>query len=480
MPEEEEESREQPQQTPPPQPAPPKRVDLKITAVLWISLTLSSLFVLGLYDFLAEKEANKCGMSYMYELPQYVNISKTNHDKYSLYAYGEGKTSEAVFKERFSGIPVIFIPGNAGSFRQVRSLASIALRKAIEETKYKIHFDYFAVDFVEEFSALYGGTLQDQAEFVRKSIQDILSLYQGQKQAPTSVVLVGHSVGGLVAKALFLDQNFDHSTVNIIITLATPHSAPVVNADIYLSQFYEDIDNHWNYDRQSSHVSLVSIGGGVKDIQVRPGLTWSDHADINVQSTSASGIWVSADHRCIVWCKQLTLALNRVLFDLINKETGQLSQEKEEILQVFNYHLIHRTAGKRFKPNLHPKNQVFDKDGDWKDILKRQYTFKHEMPGGLTKNTYLMVKTLDDIKHEMLTVDAVNMDNDNWVFGCKATIAHNSQMLCENGINLSQDSVIIPSNGKRKTITINLDKVRSNFTHIVVSWPKAWIISASL
>ena len=129
---------------------------------------------------------------------------------------------------------------------------------------------------------------------------------------------------------------------------------------IFPLQFYEDIDNHWNYDRQSSHVSLVSIGGGVKDIQVRPGLTWSDHADINVQSTSASGIWVSADHRCIVWCKQLTLALNRVLFDLIEKETGQLSQKKEKILQVFNYHLIHRTAGKRFKPNLHPKNQVFD------------------------------------------------------------------------------------------------------------------------
>ena len=232
MPEEEEPKE---QSEPSPQPG-PKRADLKITAVLWISLALSFLFVLGLHDFLAEKEANKCGMSYMYELPQYVNISKTKHDKYSLYAYGEGKLSEAVYKGKFSGIPVLFIPGNAGSFRQVRSLASIALRKAIEETKYKIHFDYFAVDFVEEFSALYGGTLHDQAEFVRKSIQDILSLYEGQKQPPKSVVLVGHSVGGLVAKALFLDPNFDHSTVNIIITLATPHSAPVVNADKYLSQ----------------------------------------------------------------------------------------------------------------------------------------------------------------------------------------------------------------------------------------------------
>jgi glycosylphosphatidylinositol deacylase len=222
----------------------------------------------------------------MYELPQYVNISQTKHKKYTLYAYGEGKSSEAVYKGKFIGIPVLFIPGNSGSFRQVRSLASIALRKAIEDIKYKVHFDCFAVDFVEEFSALYGGTLEDQAAFVRQSIADILSLYQGQKQAPTSVVLI--------------DPNFDPLTINLIITLATPHSAPVLNADKSLNQFYEDIDNHWNDHRQSNHVSLVSIGGGVKDIQVRPGLTWSDHADLNVQTTAASGIWVSADHRCIV------------------------------------------------------------------------------------------------------------------------------------------------------------------------------------
>ena len=112
-----------------------------------------------------------------------------------------------------------------------------------------------------------------------------------------SLSLSGHSIGGLVAKSLFLDPNFDPLTINIIITLATPHSAPVINADKSLNQFYEDIDNHWNYHRQSNHVSLVSIGGGVKDIQVRPGLTWSDHADLNVQTTAASGIWVSADHR---------------------------------------------------------------------------------------------------------------------------------------------------------------------------------------
>jgi glycosylphosphatidylinositol deacylase len=55
------------------------------------------------------------------------------------------------------------VSGNAGSHKQVRSLASVALRKAIDETKYRTHFDFFAVDFGEEMSGLYGGVLQDQS-----------------------------------------------------------------------------------------------------------------------------------------------------------------------------------------------------------------------------------------------------------------------------------------------------------------------------
>merc|ERR1711971_309274 len=82
-----------------PVPPSPKKADLKATAVLYISLALSGLFVLGLYDFLIEKESNKCGMSYMYELPQYVNISQTKHEKYTLYAYGEGNRLRLCIRE---------------------------------------------------------------------------------------------------------------------------------------------------------------------------------------------------------------------------------------------------------------------------------------------------------------------------------------------------------------------------------------------
>ena len=64
----------------------------------------------------------------------------------------------------------------------------------------------------------------------------------------------------------------------------------------------------------------------------------------------------------------------------------------------------------------------------------------------------------EDPHHQMLSDDAINMDLDNWIFVCKETSIHNSVELCESGINLSDQSVIMPSNGKRKSVTIDLNK----------------------
>ena len=96
----------------------------------------------------------------------------------------------------------------------------------------------------------------------------VLFSYIGEN-APKSVVLIGHSIGGLIARALFIDPEFDSKSVHTIITLATPHSAPVINVDQGLDQFYNQIHTFWNHSKTLDHVSLVAIGGGVNDIQVR-------------------------------------------------------------------------------------------------------------------------------------------------------------------------------------------------------------------
>lgn len=42
------------------------------------------------------------------------------YPKYGLYAYGEGRITKKARNMHFDGIPVIFIPGNAGSHCQGR------------------------------------------------------------------------------------------------------------------------------------------------------------------------------------------------------------------------------------------------------------------------------------------------------------------------------------------------------------------------
>ena len=112
---------------------------------------------------------------------------------------------------------------------KVRSLASVALRKTLDDDNYEgkysrsIHFDYFAVDFGEELSAIYGGVLDDQSSFTALAVQKILQLYSDSKAKrgtpPSSVVLIGHSIGGVVAKAVFTEPDFDPTQVHVMYIL---------------------------------------------------------------------------------------------------------------------------------------------------------------------------------------------------------------------------------------------------------------------
>lgn len=66
------------------------------------------------------------------------------------------------------------------------------------------HFDHFALDLNEELSGLNGALLFDQLAYVNASIYRILELYEGRKNSPHSVVLIGHSMVSLYFFLLFL------------------------------------------------------------------------------------------------------------------------------------------------------------------------------------------------------------------------------------------------------------------------------------
>lgn len=56
-----------------------------------------------------------------------------------------------------------------------------------------IKFDFFTVDLNEEYSAVFGGVLLQQTEFVSQCINTIIKTYE-KDYKPTSIILIGHSM----------------------------------------------------------------------------------------------------------------------------------------------------------------------------------------------------------------------------------------------------------------------------------------------
>ena len=90
----------------------------------------------------------------------------------------------------------------------------------------------------------------------------------------------------MIARSMFINPSFDPSTVKLIITLATPHQ-PVILIDKNLKDFYNSVDTFWQRQRATKtnrleNLTLISVGGGIKDVLVRPELTFNELADLNI------------------------------------------------------------------------------------------------------------------------------------------------------------------------------------------------------
>lgn len=259
--------------------------------------------------------------------------------KYSLFLYREqGKDPD--FKVQ-RGIPVLFIPGNAGSYKQVRSIASQTTNLYLDSylnQEGKSSLDFFTADFNEDLTAFHGRTMLDQAEYLNEAIKFILSLYEldPEPERPKSVIVIGHSMGGIVARAILTLPNYIQDTVNTIITLAAPHSAAPATFDGDILRIYSEIDDFWRSAFKSEgvpeplhklawkrleNVSLISITGGLSDNTLpadytrTDGLIPSDHS-FTVFTTGIPDVYTTIDHLAIVWCDQLRKKLAQVLLEI--------------------------------------------------------------------------------------------------------------------------------------------------------------------
>ncbi|GFY57800.1 GPI inositol-deacylase [Trichonephila inaurata madagascariensis] len=427
--------------------------EVNIKLLLPVLFFIFSLY--GGFHYINNHESNMCEMTYMFEYPEYLRIPlkyevMKQFPRYKLYVYGEGKYFEELQKDRFTGNPVLFIPGNAGSHRQVRSLASVALRMA--HSLHTTMFNFFAIDFNEEISGLYGGTLDDQTEFVYACIKRIQSLYSSEKK----LILIGHSMGGVISKAVFSLPSFDPADISLILTLAAPHKQPVVTLDFALVNFYAKIKETWKYRLKKGlmDIPIISIGGGHRDILVRSDLTTNHFQhkssnDIEVLTASIPGVWVSTDHLAIVWCKQLVLTIIRTLYDLNNKVIKQ--NYGSNTGDILRHHFISRSSGTYFPQIPSAPVSTFTTSGQWIEQESNTWRFSRSK---VLSTIYLLIPVRKDSN---VLVVASGIVKREWIFGC-TLLSGTETKTCAEAENLSEKSEIIPNKGKKsQRRLINLD-----------------------
>ncbi|KAJ7591454.1 PGAP1-like protein-domain-containing protein [Mycena floridula] len=295
----------------------------------------SLLAIVGLYLAVLDTEQSLspqgCRMSYMspsYVLQSALDVSWTPlAARYSLWLYREqGWEAQQLHR----GVPVLFIPGNAGSSRQVRSIASSAARQFFPTPFLQNGeligrgikpLDFFAVEFNEDLSAFHGPTMEAQTEYTSQAISYILSLYP----ADTKIIVMGHSMGGIVATSL-LDAT---SRISAIITMSTPHTLPPARFDHRIDEIYDR-----NLATLNENLTpILSICGGATDMMIP-----SESCILPVSTVSPSpwrrtifssaleGAWTGVGHREVVWCHQVRWRVARAALELAtatsNSEKG--------------------------------------------------------------------------------------------------------------------------------------------------------------
>jgi len=262
------------------------------------------------------------------------------------------------------GIPVMFIPGNAGSYKQVRPFAAEAAvyfqeNLSMDEVALangKRALDWFSVDFNEDITAFHGQTLLDQAEYLNEAVAFILSLYHDPARSlrdselpdPSSVLLMGHSMGGIVARTMLVMPNYQSNTINTIITLAAPHARAPVSFDAEIVRVYKRINDYWRSayaqkwanDNPLWHVTLISIAGGGLDTIVP-----SDYSTLEslvppthgftVFTSTIPHVWTSMDHLAITWCDQLRKSVTKALYDVTDAGRPGQTRPRSERMRAF-------------------------------------------------------------------------------------------------------------------------------------------------
>uniref|UniRef100_A0A7E4WAR9 GPI inositol-deacylase n=1 Tax=Panagrellus redivivus TaxID=6233 RepID=A0A7E4WAR9_PANRE len=277
---------------------------------------------------------NDCKMTSMWRYIKYMPVGlPQSPEGYQLYLYGEGHYARRFMDDqKVTGLPVIFVPGNAGSSQQSRSIGSL-LQNKTEMWYSKFHFNVFTLHFNHEFSGLSADYIPRQANYLEKAIDYIWNMY---KKPPPGIVLIGHSMGGVVIRDTLRRPTVDLDRISVVLTFSSSHHRPPLIVNKKMLDLWRSIEADWNKPRLvDSHIRVVSINGGLKDELIHEATTSSLNPTVYTFSTTEiDRVWVEADHLCIVWCNQLVRHTSRFLFHYA-ENLPTFREKVDSIIELF-------------------------------------------------------------------------------------------------------------------------------------------------
>lgn len=175
------------------------------------------------------------------------------------------------------------------------------------------------MEFNEDLSAFHGSTLESQISYTQAAISYILSMYPQN----TSIIVMGHSMGGIVATSLLPSDN-----ISAIITMSTPHTLPPARFDSRIEELYTKLQKTLEEDA----TPLVSICGGATDMMIPSESCILPRTSKRVFrrtvfTSALEGAWTGVGHREMVWCHQVRWRVARAALELGIARSQETSAE---------------------------------------------------------------------------------------------------------------------------------------------------------
>lgn len=357
--------------------------------------------------------------------------------------------------------PVLFVPGNAGSYQQIRSLASTCIRRQIQLIE-ALKFVFYTIDFGGQLSGLSGDLIEDQTRFVHQSLEQIKRMHPSHLNG---IILLGHSVGGFISKSLFALPDFDHNSIPILISLAGPLVKPYLTFDSKMHELYENTNNHWKKHSSSMRNTLsISISGGHSDRLVPTHLSMDPQFDLSLTSDAIADVWLSTDHVSILWCRELVFKLAHLLSTLMDKKEARLVAEKRVASLLAESELMSRpppgsTTNLTSKVWSTSRSLRVFKPGHLEQISKSD----------LTNLIHVLNITDYSSTDFLILIEHLAPFKTSGIFGCKGLSITNGQSTCSARSQLMDFSHTIPSlsNHPKKTI-LKFDSSQLPMTSYIV------------